>query len=545
MIGNPDSRNDLWRQLLEGRQCWDMIVVGGGITGAGVFREAVRNKLKVLLLEQQDFSWGTSSRSSKMVHGGLRYFAQGDIKLVFHALRERERLLREAPGLVYRTGFVFLHRRGQFPGRWLFALLMWIYDLLAGVREHRFLKRAQVLERLPGLNSSGLKGAGYYTDAITDDSRLVLRTLQEACGEGGQALNYVRVGSLLKQQGKVTGVKAENLLNGETAEIAAAVVINATGVWADRLRNELTGEHKVRPLRGSHLIFHAETLPVSEVLAVLHPWDRRPVFIFPWQGLTVVGTTDLDHHQDPDSEAAISGEEVEYLLECVNRQYPDLHITEREVVSTFSGVRPVIAGGKRVPPSKEWRDHAVWAEQGLVTVFGGKLTTFRLIARDVLAHAKAWLPRPALAYEGRFFSSRPDCDKPDRMDDTRWQRLIGCYGGAVEDLLLGATEAELEPIEQTPFCWAEVRWALKAEAVIHLDDLMLRRTRLGLLLPNGGENLFPKLEEFCRRELDWSDERWRQEQERYRTIWRRFYYLPADFRIGSTSHFKKDFRPDH
>ena len=295
------DREALWNTLERGDESWDMVIVGGGIIGAGILREAARRGLKALLVEQRDYAWGTSSRSSKMVHGGLRYIAQGDIGLTRDSLRERERLLRELPGLIQRMGYYFTLRKGQFPGRLPFSILLTIYDRLAGIKDHRFFTRREVEQRFAGINSQGLKGACYYTDTVTDDARLVLRILQEAVGAGGRAANYMKVTSLLKSTGKVVGVVIANVEAGGQLEVKARSVINATGAWADRLRNEVNPEKRVRPLRGSHLVLPAHRLPVSDVLTIFHPEDKRPVFIFPWEGATVVGNTDLDHHEDLDT----------------------------------------------------------------------------------------------------------------------------------------------------------------------------------------------------------------------------------------------------
>ena len=187
-IGFP-NREALWQSLQQGEQDWDLVVVGGGIIGAGILREAARRNLKVLLVEQRDYAWGTSSRSSKMVHGGLRYISHGDIKLTRDSLRERERLLLEAPGLIERMGYHFTLRKGQFPGRIPFAMVLWLYDMLAGIRNHRYFDKASLARHYRGINLSGVNGAMYYTDTVTDDARLVLRVLQEAIAAGAAAIN--------------------------------------------------------------------------------------------------------------------------------------------------------------------------------------------------------------------------------------------------------------------------------------------------------------------------------------------------------------------
>lgn len=520
------DRDQLLQQMHLGRSTqWDIIIVGGGITGAGVLREAVRRGYRALLLEQKDFAWGTSSRSSKMIHGGLRYLAQGDIKLTRHSLTERERLLREAPGLIERMGYNFTLRKGIFPGRWAFSLILWIYDRLARIRDNRYYSKQQILAKFNGLEQQDLQGACYYTDAVTDDARLVLRVLQESIAAGGCALNYTPVNELLTESGEVVGVELQD--GDKTLSLKASIVVNATGAWADRLRNKVNPEKRVRPLRGSHLVLPQHRLPVPEVLALMHPLDKRSVFIFPWEGTTVVGTTDLDHSAALDSEVSIAAQEVDYLLQAANSQFPEQNISTADVISCFAGVRPVIGSDKSKDPSKERRDHAVWTDRGLITVSGGKLTTFRLIALDVIAAAENYLPRPQPYTDDCIFT--PTTTPPELLfptDTGRSSRLLGRFGSCATRLLADTDPSEHALIEGTGFSLAECRWAARHEAVHHLDDLLLRRTRLGLLLPKGGEQLFAALRGICLDELGWTTSDWDRELVRYRELWQRYYSLP-------------------
>ncbi len=505
---------------------WDMLVIGGGITGAGVAREAARRGLKTLLVEQRDYAWGTSSRSSKMVHGGLRYIAQGDIRLTWHSLTERERLLQEAPGLVSRMGYWFAHYRHVFPGRFLFGMLLMLYDLLAGVRDHRYFPRAEFLKRMPGYRGKNLTGASRYTDALVDDSRLVLRVLDEAVAAGTLALNYVKAESLLMENGRVAGVQLQDAESGQRAAVHAKVVVNATGAWADRLREPLAGEKKVRPQRGSHVVLAAGRLPLSEAVIFMHAEDKRPLFIYPWEGRTVIGTTDIDHRDDLDVEASITAAEMEYILRGVNAQFPDEEISRDDIIATFSGVRPIVASGAGVNPSAERRDHSVWNDKGLITVTGGKLTTFRLIALDVLKAVHDALPQISTADDkARVFSPVGVIASLHPAADL--QRLKGRLGRHVAQFLDESTVAEREAIPQLQTLWAELRWAARYEQVVHLDDLLLRRTRIGLLMPAGGQALLDDIGRICRQELGWDEDRWQAECERYRQIWQQHYGLPA------------------
>jgi glycerol-3-phosphate dehydrogenase len=483
---------------------WDVVVIGGGITGAGIFLESARRGLKVLLLEQQDFSWGTSSRSSKMVHGGLRYIAQGDIPLTHHSLQERERLLKELPDLVVRMSYYFPIRKGQFPGRLSMQMVMIAYDALASIKDHEWLEAGAVKTLFPGLSGKQLKGALRYTDALTDDSRLVIRVLQEGSLEGGLARNYSKVtqteqledGQILLQVSDTSTQQSDNI------RIVARHVFNATGLWADQLSGAAP---RIRPQRGSHLFVSSQRLPIQSCLTLLHPDDKRYVFVFPWKGETCIGTTDLDHRFDLNEEAFCTEQEVEYLLKLVNHEFPDVQLERKHVHSTMAGVRPIIASGSGRDPSKERRTHLVWQSNGIISVSGGKLTTFRQIALDALAQANiidaATLKALLKGKEGRCFNHM--LETPKTLD----QPLAGI-----------ATGAEL--VQQ-------VRWILQHEMVQHLDDLMLRRLRAGNLLADAGTSLLEEIKPLCQQYLHWSDAQWQQEVSRYAHLCQRYYQPQA------------------
>ncbi len=524
------NRTSLWHELETSTKEYDLIVVGGGITGAGILREAAGMGLNALLVEQKDFAWGTSSRSSKMVHGGLRYIAQGDIKLTKHSVQERERLIKEAPGLVKRLGYLFTIRKGQVPGKLMFNSLLKVYDSLAGIKTADYFDKKALLAKVPGLNDQGLKGASYYTDAVTDDARLVLRVLHEAINDGASAGNYMAVRKLIRnEQGQVRGAIITDEITGKTAEVRSKAVVNATGAWVDELRSQVTGERTIRPLRGSHLVLPRNKAPVDEALTLFHPQDKRPVFIFPWEGFTIIGTTDLDHNDDLSREPAISQAEVDYLMQVAHSQFPAARISEADIISTWAGVRPVISKNRSKDPSKEKRDHAVWSDKGLISVSGGKLTTFRLIALDTLKAAA-----PLLGVDFKR-TENAQVLKPARItasslsvDDENWaERLIGRYGNHASELVEQANEPELKRIDGTQFCLAELKWCAANEQVEHLDDLLLRRTRLGLLLPEGGATLLADIRSTCQQALGWDDATWESEQERYLQLWNNHYSLPS------------------
>lgn len=505
---------------------YHVIVIGGGITGAGIAREAAAAGIETLLVEQKDYAWGTSSRSSKMVHGGLRYLASGHFRLTREAVRERQRMLDQLPGLVDRMRYIMPHYRKGFPGPWLFDKVLWLYDLFAGERYRHRIANTELLQWLPGLNTEGLRAATGFTDAVTEDARLVLRILAEARYLGATTCNYTKVTGVQRAQGQPCQVTLQDQHPGRdrSRELSAGLVINATGAWADRLWQQPHRDERIRPLRGSHLIIPFERLPVSVSLTLNHPGDRRPVFIFPWLGQTVVGTTDLDHTDDLDNEPHISQEELDYLLRAIDSVYPAAHIRPEDILSTWAGVRPVVTEGGDRSPSSESREHVIWAEDGLISVAGGKLTTFRPIAREALMTGSPWLNGLDLRDDHQpIFRPAPSLERPPGIGYLNWQRLQGYYGPQLEAVLAAGP---LEPVMDTQYLWAELHWAAQQEAVVHLDDLLLRRTRLGLILERGARDLLPDLRQQLQSGLGWTDGEWQAEADRYLTLWHDAYSLP-------------------
>ena len=512
-------------------QPWDLLVIGGGITGAGIALEAARRGIKTLLVEQRDFAWGTSSRSSKLVHGGLRYLQQGQVHLTRDSVREREQLLRQARGLVEPQSFAFANYPGRKPSRWLLQLGLALYDALAGRRERHYYASDDFLLLAPHIARAGLQGGVCYTDAKTDDARLVLRVLQEARDHGCVTRNYLGVQQLVRSgagaDAQLTGVELVDALDACTQRVSARVVVNATGAWADRLRAQQGAAPKLRPLRGSHLVLPAWRLPVAQAVSLMHPRDGRPVFVFPWEGATLVGTTDVDHRADLQDEAHITEAEVAYLMEVLDCEFAPLQLTRADVIATYAGVRSVVDSGK-ADPSKEVRDHAVWLENGLLTVTGGKLTTFRLIALDALKHLGALLPAARSGSpDAALFAPAPELPLHCGLNHTQRQRLQGRYGAQARAVLECAQPGECQTITGTETLWLELRWAARCEAVVHLEDLLLRRTRLGLLLRQGGAALLPRIRSICQAELGWSDARWEAQAADYLALWQRNYSLPT------------------
>ena len=513
------SRAQTWSRL-ENHGPWDLVIVGGGITGAGMLHEATRRGLDALLVEQGDFASGTSSRSSKLVHGGLRYLAQGDLRLTWQAVRERERLLEELPGLVEPIGFLMASYDGDKMGKRMLRAGLRLYDFFGSGVPHKMLSVSDLLMLAPRLRLDRLSGGFWYRDAQTDDARLVLRVLFDALAAGASALNYSKVEELLSSaQGQVTGVVLRDRESDRVVKVDAHAVVNATGAWADVLRSRVGAKAAIRPLRGSHLLFPSWRFPVAQAVAFRHPVDGRPLFAYPWEGHTLLGTTDLDHDRPLDESPQISPLEATTMVEAARAAFPGLSLHVGDAVSSYSGVRPVIGTGKK-DPSKESREHVIWHERGLWTVTGGKLTTFREIAREAVDKVELTLPQPPKERDPRGkFPAPPTSARWGELDVLERRRLAGRYGTWTPALVDASKEGELERIPETWFLWAELRHAARVERVVHLEDLLLRRVRAGLLLAGGGAEHLPRVRSICQAELGWSDAKWAKEEDLYLASW--------------------------
>jgi glycerol-3-phosphate dehydrogenase len=524
-------------------ESWDLIVVGGGITGAGILLAASRMGLRALLLEQNDFAWGTSSRSSKLVHGGLRYLKQGKFLLTRASVKERERLVKEVPGLVDPVRFLLPVYEGHRTGRWILELGLTIYDIMAGRKQHGFHDPSDFLAMEPKIKGDGLLGGFHFMDAQVDDARLVLRLIDESLMLGGCGVNYTMVTQIMRNsKGNVVGVAAKDTLSGETKELLSKTVINATGVWAENLHPlPETGFH-LRPLRGSHLIFSTDTLPISSALSFFHPEDKRPVFAIPWEGAVLFGTTDVDHQDDISLDPVISEQEISYLMEGLYYFFPSLDISKKDCIATLAGVRPVLGrpvpGKGKIDPSKESREHMIWVNKGLVTVTGGKLTTFRMLARNSIKAAGPFLPK----FKGPN-KSKPDKSMPDKRDPVfshaeisqelskrlspqTWRRLKGRYGKAANKITQMSHSEDFVQIPGTHTLWAELPFAAKHEHVRHLSDLLLRRVRVGLLIKDGGMEHMDRIQKLCQPVLPWDEKRWEDEKSSYKNLWELAYSVP-------------------
>jgi glycerol-3-phosphate dehydrogenase len=417
------------------------------------------------------------------------------------------------------------------PG-WVFGAGLVIYDLMARQWSHHSYDTEDMRELCPLLTAPDMRGGFRFFDANTDDARLVLRLLRESLqGENALALNYAHVDSLLKTNaGQVCGIVVHDT-SGDSdcqTEVRARVVINATGAWADQVRGQIDRTPRLRPLRGSHLIFSFDRLPLTRSITFLHPADGRAVFAIPWEGAVIFGTTDVDQDSAIVTDPSISNAEAEYLLTGLQKVFPCQELTFSDVIATFSGIRPVVNTGK-VNPSKESREHVIWDENGLLTVSGGKLTTFRIMARDALKAVRRHLGSfpfdPDVPVLDPLLPNAEALLADTHLPPSQCLRLLARYGEPASASLCANAGIEMESIPGTPYIWAELRQSAHGEGVIHLDDLLLRRVRLGLIVPNGGLDQMSRIRSIVQPELGWEDARWQVEEKSYTELWKRAYRI--------------------
>jgi glycerol-3-phosphate dehydrogenase len=459
---------------------WDVIVIGGGATGLGTAVDAATRGFRVLLLEQSDFAKATSSRATKLVHGGVRYLAQGDIHLVREALHERGLLLANAPHLTRNQRFIIPYYK-SWQGAFYGAGLMF-YDLLSGklsLGPSRHLSRQHTLEVLPTVKSSGLKGGIVYHDGQFDDARLAINLAQTAVDQGGVVINYIKVTGLVKgANGKLAGVVAQDLETGESASFTGKVIINATGVFVDEILqlDKPGAAPTVRPSQGVHLVLDASFLQSDSAIMIPKTADGRVLFAVPWHGRTLIGTTDtpLDNHS---LEPVALEREIKFILDTAGG-YLQRAPTRADVLSVYAGLRPLAAPQKNAGSTKEIsRSHKIiTSPSGLITVIGGKWTTYRKMAEDTMDTAikNGVLPAAACITDTlHIHGYAPFQDG-----------VLGIYGSdAVHVQALIAAEPALGELihPRLPYLKAQVVWAVHQEMARTVDDVLARRTRAILL----------------------------------------------------------------
>lgn len=495
---------------------WDMIVIGGGATGLGTAVDAATRGYRTLLLEAHDFAKGTSSRSTKLVHGGVRYLAQGNVALVYEALQERGRLRRNAPHLVSTLPFVvpgYTWWSNPFYGAGLL-----LYSLMAGslgMGYSRLVSRKKALELAPTLEPEGLTGGVVYYDGQMDDSRLAIALMRTLFDNEGVALNYAPVTGLIKTNGKITGVQVRDDETGEALEMHARVVVNATGVYADEVRHmdEPHAEAMLSPSQGIHLVLDRSFLPGDHAIMIPKTDDGRVLFAVPWHEHVVIGTTDTPVHDAPLEPRALD-EEIQFLFHHAAR-YLAKDPTPDDVLSIYAGLRPLVKHGVGGSTAKLSREHTlVVSEAGLVTITGGKWTTYRHMAEDTVDKAQQVGDLPTTRCVTKNLKLHGYTEHPDAepwhvygSDAPQVKKLAGSERGWHE---------QLHP--DLPYRAGEVVWAARHELARSVEDVLSRRTRALLLNARASQEMAPRVAALLAHELGF-DDAWQQEQvESFRSL---------------------------
>ncbi|MFN7685237.1 MAG: FAD-dependent oxidoreductase [Oligoflexia bacterium] len=485
-------------------QEFDVLVIGGGITGAAVARECASRGLSVALVERRDLSYGTSSRSSKLIHGGLRYLENLEFRLVFEALSERALLLKTVPTMVRPLPFYFPVYEGDRPSRWLLGLGMWLYDLLALFRapgRHRSLSRDALLTEIPALRSEGLQGGFRYFDASMWDDVLGVEILRDAAHQGAAVVSYCEAVAPLFDQSRLAGFKLKDWETGSEFSSRARQVIVCAGPWTDEFGKRLSPDWKpwLKPSKGVHLIFDLKRLSVPGAMVMAHPKDGRISFVIPrtdyGTGVVIVGTTDGATPADPEK-AEISREDVGYLLALLSRYFPSLKLTEKDVLSAYIGVRPLMAppaqgAGRQASLQKLSREHHIaQGPGGVVLVAGGKYTTHRTMALEIVDFALKGNAAIASKVVRRFSTEAPA--NPRTTADATLRARQHPRAGLIPNELwerYGAEALELLQIDQEfrptgdspegfPMIEAQLRFCIRQGMVLHLEDFYFRRVPL-------------------------------------------------------------------
>ncbi len=493
---------------------FDVLVIGGGIVGAGIARDAATRGLRTALVERGDFASGTSGKTSRLVHGGLRYLKHFKIGLVRQAVRERDVLLRESPSLVRPLAFTIPAYEGRGMGPLTLRFGLWVYDFLSREKvlpKRRWLAPAATREREPRLATAGLRGGGLYHDALTNDARLVLAVIRAAADAGAIVANYAEVVELLRDGGRVSGAKVRDRIGEETFDARASVVVNATGVWLDRLRTSPAAAQTLRPTKGIHIFLPRDKVGNREALVLNAKRDGRMLFVLPWDRLTLVGTTDTDYRGDQDRVVPTT-EDVDYLIEAVNDAFPEAHATAEDVVSSYAGLRPLIQEGEAQEESDISREHEIFEDaDGLISVAGGKLTTHRAMAEEVVDRVCACLGR-RLACRTDDAAFGPSAAEPTELDATGLSDDTSRFLASRHPLdevrsALTAPSAAERIVPDLPYLWLEVDIAAEREMALTLEDVLVRRLGLFYESPDQGIQVAPAVAERLGGHLGWDSER--------------------------------------
>jgi glycerol-3-phosphate dehydrogenase len=504
------NREELFRRIRNAGE-WDYIIVGGGATGLGTALEAVSRGYKTLLLEACDFGKATSSRSTKLVHGGVRYLQQGNVKLVLEALRERGRMLRNAPHLAHRQSFVV--PAYQFLDMALYGAGLTLYDLMAGkegLGRSRILSRESAMQALPKVRSDGLRGGVIYYDGQFDDARFAIALLRTLLDLDGVAVNYARVTGLLKTKGRVCGVSAQDAESGADFEATGRLVINATGIFSDDLRQ--MDEPGAKPMlavsQGTHFVLPRHFLPGEAALMIPKTSDGRVLFAIPWHDRVVVGTTDSAVPR-PAYEPEAMRDERNFLLANIER-FLGTRPVATEVLSMWSGQRPLVRQPDKSSTAAISRDHTILISTSrLVTITGGKWTTYRRMGQDAIDQTTGIAQLPSSKSVTANLKLHGWISQPDAPDE--WSRVYGWDASALEEMIALSPDLGRRLQAGLPFRRVEVPWAARNEMARSVEDVLARRTRALFLDARAALEAAPETARLLAKALG-RDEQWQQQQ---------------------------------
>lgn len=512
------TRSELLQAVKNNTNYWDVLIIGGGATGMGCAVDAASRGYKTLLLEMHDFGKGTSSRSTKLIHGGVRYLQQGNVSLVIEALKERAILIQNAPHLANPQSFVVPNYKwwnGPFYGAGLK-----VYDMLAGklnIQKSKSLSIEETLKHIPTIKKEGLLGGTMYYDGQFDDSRLIINLAQTAANHGAIPLNYMKVSSFLKnKEGFVEGVRATNMLNNEEHEIHARCVINATGVFVDGLLTADNPEHEpmVQCSQGVHIVLGKKFLPKETAIMVPHTDDGRVLFLVPWHGRALVGTTDTPV-AGPSLEPEALDKEIDFILKHT-KKYLSINPSRKNVKSVFAGLRPLLKQPDKKSTSQLSRSHYIHVSlSGLITIAGGKWTTYRKMAEDTIDQAAIIA---GLDSQPCVTANMPIHGGEAHIDSNKEFSIYGSDAKGIQHLIDEDPSLAKAIHPKLPYTCAEIVWAVKHEMAMKLEDVLARRTRALLLDAKASLEAAPRAVNFLAKELNYSAAQTQQELKEYATL---------------------------
>jgi glycerol-3-phosphate dehydrogenase len=497
-------------ESLRSEQNWDIIVVGGGATGLGIAVDAAKRGFKTLLLEKYDFAKGTSSRSTKLVHGGVRYLAQGNIKLVVEALRERGFMLANAPHLTRIQHFVI--PAYSYFSKWFYGIGLFLYDLLSrklSLGHPALLSKKSVLKKMPMIQPKGLKGGVLYADGQFDDARMAIALALTANELGATVVNYVQVTSLIKEKDKVVGVIAEDELMGEVFTLKAKVVINATGVFADSIldMDDPDSPAMVMPSQGVHLVVDQRFFPGTDALMIPKTKDGRVLFALPWHGKVVIGTTDTALNIINEEPIALD-EEVAFILMHFN-EYATSKITRKDILSIFAGLRPLVKTSNLTSTSLASRDHTIIvSKSNLITITGGKWTTYRKMAKDAVNNAAFVAKLPVVKCTTRKLKLH------GYTNTLKYGDRFSAYGSDADliQAMINEHPTLAKPMHpKYDYCQAELEFSVRNEMAMTVEDILARRSRLLFIDAQAAIDIAPLVAQTMAKLLN-EDQQWEEEQ---------------------------------